>query len=576
MPPHRLALCLALATSAATAQVFGFDDDDPATGVVNAFPFSASTTTGQTSLHAYRAAGLVARGLCPGAVLIDVAVAPASGTSGTYSVPQARVQVGHLTTSPPVPGAWTTHLDQPVTVHDLASGPYTFPWAFDTYSSLPGFGASAFVWDGVRDIGILITTSAGATGTFSSRRSNEPRMYVPIFDATTQTPTSTVNYAMEVRMTFVPPAGCALKTVYGTGCYPKAYSYYQNFVNLQSFDLGGSLAAPQVLYVAAIPSGSLLLPGAPAWFPPAGPKLLNNASTPGAMTDSSMSDTISLPWPFPFPGGSTSVVHAASDGFVLLGATTSNAGDGTPSASELLTQQPRLAPLWCDLSPTINVATNAGSGVYYDVDPSGQAVYITWLDCADARGTDPAAGATSVNVQCALFPNGDYEFRYATIVPNNNAGAALVGWSQGSIAGFAARDPGSIDISAAVPFAAVGPDRALALDSTPPRLGSNLVMTTRYVPYELPVAATLFGDLTLPPPGIDLAFLGAPACQLYTSANLSTEIFPVVAGSGTLTIPIPVDLSLVGYTVAAQSIALTSDNAFGFAFSNGLQLIVGS
>jgi hypothetical protein len=137
MHATRALCCLLALATVASAQVVGIDDLDPVTGTVNAFPFN-TTTGGNTSLHVYSVQALRARGLCAGAVLLDIAVAPASGTAGTYNAPQALLQIGHLSVSPPVPGAWTTHLASPITIHGISSGPYSFPWALNTHHVAAG------------------------------------------------------------------------------------------------------------------------------------------------------------------------------------------------------------------------------------------------------------------------------------------------------------------------------------------------------------------------------------------------------------------------------------------------------
>lgn len=213
------------------AQVIGIDDLNPATGTSNAFPWSV--TGGQTSLHVYSAQTLHSLGVCAGAVLLDLEVAPSSGTAGVYNAPQAKLEIGHLAVSPPIAGNWGGHLSSPVVVHDLTSGPYTFPWTLNTYASLPGIAAAPFVWDGVRDIGIQYTSSSGITGGFSARRTaTQLRHYVAVFGATTQAPTSNGLFAMEVRMTWAPGAGCATRTTYGAGCDTPVLTLDSNFPSL--------------------------------------------------------------------------------------------------------------------------------------------------------------------------------------------------------------------------------------------------------------------------------------------------------------------------------------------------------
>jgi hypothetical protein len=244
----------------ATGQTIGIDDLDPTTGVSNAFPFSVAG--GQTSLHVYSAATLSALGVCPGAVLTDFQIAPSSGTGGVYIAPQARLQIGHLAVSPPVPGAWTTHLASPITLHDLTSGPYTFPWTVNTYTSLPGFATAGFVWDGVRDVGVLYTSSSGMTGGFNARRTaTQLRHYVAIFDAQTQAPTSNVLFALEVRLTFAPGSGCASASQYGTGCYSPPLQLGSNLPRLGTNFVLTVSDVPNVVPLAILFFGDTQLPG---------------------------------------------------------------------------------------------------------------------------------------------------------------------------------------------------------------------------------------------------------------------------------------------------------------------------
>ena len=235
MQPLTTSLLFALAAlvaPAAAQTVIGIDDLNPATGTSNAFPFN--TLSGQTSLHVYSANTLRSQGICVGSLLTDLEVAPSGGAAGPYNAPTAQMQIGHLAVSPPTPGNWAGHLATPIVVHDLTSGPYTFPWTLNTWTQLPGFSTAAFVWDGVSDVGIQYTSSSGVTGGFQAHRTaTQLRHYVAVFGATTQTPTSNGLFAMKVRMTWITP-GCATKVVYGTGCDSPALALNSNLPILGS------------------------------------------------------------------------------------------------------------------------------------------------------------------------------------------------------------------------------------------------------------------------------------------------------------------------------------------------------
>jgi hypothetical protein len=374
----------------------------------------------------------------------------------------------------------------------------------------------------------------------------------------------------------VPGTACAGKLQYGVGCYALSTSWYELFPQLQNFDFTGGVGTEAVL--GAFQSGNAwtVQAGTSAWFTPTAPKVTTNAATPAQMGDDSMSGPLTLPFTFNFPGGSTNVIHAAANGYIVLGSTTATSSDFTPTAAELHTQPARLAPLWTDLQPAINVTTNAASGVYFDVDPSGQTVYVTWLDVADRRGQVPAAGATSITFQVAISSNGNVEYRYRTITPAATGnGAVIVGESKGNAGGSNSFDLGSRDLSASLPFTTNAADQApLALDSNLPQLGSNWVLTTTNIEPISPIGATFFGTQQVNP-GLDLAFIGAPGCSAYTNADIGSLTFLVTGGTGSVTVAVPNNPALAGQTFSAQSVSFTTQNTLTLNFSNGLLGTVG-
>lgn len=202
MRPFALAvLIIAAAVHCAPAQIAFIDDPDPTAGTGNTHPWGQ--TNGFTTLHVYHASQLTAAGIAPGSLLLDVAVVPSSGSSGTYNAPQARFTVGHLAVPAIVPGMWESNIANPVVIHDLASGPFTFPWTISTWCPLPGVASAGFIWDGLTDICFYYTSSPGTTGTFTARRTAaNPRHSVTVFGATTEAPTSVAAFAMKARLTF--------------------------------------------------------------------------------------------------------------------------------------------------------------------------------------------------------------------------------------------------------------------------------------------------------------------------------------------------------------------------------------
>lgn len=433
----------------------------------------------------------------------------------------------------------------------------------------------------IRHVGVSLRYTNG-TGTNQNGATNEVTLaagsvIAGAFTGTFFTP-RVFNGNLHYNVGAVPGAGCAQSATYGAGCYAGTTTFYELFPSLAVCDLGGGAATANVL--VATPAGSLgyvVTAGAPAWFTPTGAPVLTNAATPAAMGDNSFSQALNLPFSFAHPAGSTSVLHAASNGYVNLFATTATTSDLSPTTAELLAQDPRLCPLWCDLHPATNLATNPASGVYFDVDPSGQTAYVTWLDVAHRSGGVPVAGATSVNVQVAVHSNGLFEFRYRTLVPNANAGNVIVGWSKGS-AGGASLDPGSIDLSVSLPVITTGPDhRPLVHTVGLPRLGTTLTLGAVDADNLVPLAFLFFGD-TVVNPGIDLGFLGASGCRAYTNGNLGSATFPLTlpAGTGSFGLPIPANPLLTGVTITSQVFAFTLLNPLNLEASNGATWTLGN
>lgn len=271
----RLSLAMLLVVSVVPAQLVYIDNNSPTTGTSNAFPWAQAG--GFATLHVYTAAQLAAGGVCPGAVLTDVAVAPSSGTAGTYNAPQARLSVGHLAVNPPVAGQWEANIANPTVVHDLTSGPYSFPWTLNTWTPLPGFAAAGFVWDGVTDIAIYYTSSSGVTGTFSARRTaTNLRHAGAFFNPTNQLPTSNGNFAMKVRLTFTggngayqanqPHAGLSVDLVESFPCLPALVTRgltVPSTVSVASTSIGQGFDIALTIPEALVPlgGGALQLPG---------------------------------------------------------------------------------------------------------------------------------------------------------------------------------------------------------------------------------------------------------------------------------------------------------------------------
>lgn len=136
------------------------------------------------------------------------------------------------------------------------------------------------------------------------------------------------------------------------------------------------------------------------------------------------SQEVALPFPFPFQGQVYDSVFVNSNGNLTFGAGDT---DFSESTAELLNEQPRIAPLWDDLSP------NQGGEV--TVDFAGGVVTIAFEDV-------PEFFASTTNTfSVTLAPNGDITVAYGVI----SAADGIAGITEGG----GAADPGPTDLSAA-------------------------------------------------------------------------------------------------------------------------------
>jgi hypothetical protein len=368
---------------------------------------------------------------------------------------------------------------------------------------------------------------------------------------------------------------CASRTPYGTGCYAGTTTFYQAHTNLAAFDLGGTSSTTNVVkLVASGAAGYQVVRGLPTFFTPTSAPVLDNSSPPQPMDDDSYSQPLSLPFTFPFPTGSTNVIHANANGFLILGATFSVTGGFSIGVPALLEQFPRLCPVWADLHPARNLSVDPAAGVYFDVDPSGNIAYVTWRDVGEY--STQTAGGTSLTFQVALHRSGDVEFRYRTMTIASGSSDCITGFSKGSNDGNNSVDPGSTDISAAMPFTTAGPDRIpLVLDTSSPRLGTRLSYVTSNIPSPSGLGATIvsLGQIN---PGLGLSSLGMPGCFQYVDLARSATILFVGAPSVTIGVNLPASPVYAGQQLFVQSVAFQpGSNALGAITSNGVALTVG-
>jgi hypothetical protein len=213
------ALLIATSFCAAQNTLVEFPDNLLSTGATNTQPFnSGTTTTGFTSFMVYPGistpnfpTSLQSSGVQPGSFLTEIAVVPVA--SGTYtSGPNLQIHVGHLLNPVTSPSGWLSNLDNPVLIYDAAThGVLSFPYTLNTYAPILSMAANSFAWDGVRDVGVMISCGPGATSGMSMRTAGFPTgigyvrhgttSYAPA-PGTAQTTTGILG--MRMRMTFAP------------------------------------------------------------------------------------------------------------------------------------------------------------------------------------------------------------------------------------------------------------------------------------------------------------------------------------------------------------------------------------
>lgn len=341
-------------------------------------------------------------------------------------------------------------------------------------------------------------------------------------------------------------SSAASASVYGSGCYTSYRSFYEQFPG--AVDLAGTASSTSTLAMAPNGAGYTVSAGPNAWFTPTSANL--------GLTDDSLSSARTLPFSFPFPGGSTTSLRVCSNGFVWLNGTSTDT-DYTPTVAELCANPARLAALWTDLNPA-----TAGT-VHYDVDPSNSAVYCTWL-AVPAYGSTGTAGNS---FQIVLRSSGAVELRYRQLA--STPAGALVGWSPGN----GAVEPPARDLSLAMPFA-TGADAA-GLTFTPnnrPVVGTTLQMTIGNIP-----AGTVFGGVFLGwsqvPAGIDLAGIGMPGCSRYCSQEFAYTVM-AASPSHVFQFGVPAGATWHGIRMFAQAATLsTGFNSLGALSSNGIELL---
>jgi hypothetical protein len=143
------------------------------------------------------------------------------------------------------------------------------------------------------------------------------------------------------------------------------------------------------------------------------------------------SEEVALDFTFPFQGGNWNSVWVNSNGNLTFG---SGDTDFTESVSEFLNDQPRIAPLWDDLSP------NQGGLVLFEQDATSATISFV--------GVPEFFASTGNTFAVTLNASGDVSITYGSVAASDG----IVGVTEGG----GAADPGATDLSAGGPFPVTG------------------------------------------------------------------------------------------------------------------------
>ena len=300
------------------------------------------------------------------------------------------------------------------------------------------------------------------------------------------------------------------------------------------------------------PNGSrgyllLQMPGSSGWF--AG--YTNNLQ---AADDSR--HVVNLPFAFPYLDKMLTSVAVSSNGFVHLD-TNQIDGCGQWGLAQCIywpnLAVPRIAPLWTDLIPS-----TAGD-VYADFDTNTGDYVITW----DQMGV---TGGGSCTFQLALKSNGEFEFRYQSLVMPGTGYSAVAGFSPENMAS----DPGPRDLSSLTAFntGPGGPAVELNSGGAVPTLGSTLpIAVSGFAPVSNIVVLFLSSTVG----GYDLTPFGAPGCYGYIDLSNTVGLLTGIGGASSVSysIPIPNSLALDGMMITGQAVVDdVGANALGLRISN--------
>ena len=380
-----------------------------------------------------------------------------------------------------------------------------------------------------------------------------------------------VNVAdLNMVIDYVPDPQSALWTTLGEGCYFRPRGFYESFPtsatgpDLQNTSMQWVPLGQNYLVVSG-PATPITQPTSASLtaVPP-------NSGSSGTSWDDALSAPITLPFTFPYPGGSATSITISSNGCIYLDAVVSTAygvaGAAYGSTAGWKDNAARIAPFYADFDA--DPATGGGS-IHYDVDPSNQFVTVTWYQVPEW----PAVPGHTNNIELRLWATGQVDINYGTLFNENTYGNnGLIGFSEGN----GARLPAAQDLSATMPFqsgdGAIPP--ILGMDARPVIGTTPNIVTTNVTPGTF--GQVLIAGLTGLNTPNSLAAFGMPGCNQYI--NPFATLFNLLTANNTFeqAFAIPNNPAFQNVQFFFQAAPLTAGlNPAGVITSNGICAKIG-
>ncbi|MGK0157876.1 MAG: hypothetical protein ACI9SE_004860 [Neolewinella sp.] len=350
---------------------------------------------------------------------------------------------------------------------------------------------------------------------------------------------------------------------YGAGCYEvPRQCLYESFAVPSS--MAAALQGTALKFTPSISADGYVVTSSSASY------LVPTAAANNLMLGDEAEASLMPSQPFPHMGGVVAGMSVCSNGFVNLGPIGSNVVGTYGSAFEMVHSPVASFRSNADLNPGV-----AGAVLAEEI---GNVLYITWHDV-------PRFGSVIPERMQMQF---DLSSGTVVIVWDQLAtgpgGPSIVGYAPGN-----SLDPGSTDLSAAMPVVTAPDVFAMTMTASPPPVstaqsGAVIVYQIDNIPDANVNSGVFFGItmVSLAPmlPSIDLGAYGMPGCRLHVASIGLSLTFVGNQPSQTTALPLPPGIP-AGVQLFAQSVALVfpnslpnGQNAFGAVTSTGVRSFI--